>query len=114
MVAQIRPSALSDWISEMQPHSGQAIVLDVREPWELQLASVKPDGFALRSIPMGALGPRLHELDRSVPVACLCHHGVRSMQVANFLIHHGFAWVANISGGINAWAQEFDGSVPRY
>jgi rhodanese-related sulfurtransferase len=113
MLAQIRPGALAAWISEVQPQ-GQALVLDVREPWEVQTASVKPDGFELRAIPMNVLGARLHELDRSQPIACLCHHGARSMQVANFLIHQGFACVANISGGINAWAQELDSSVPRY
>jgi rhodanese-related sulfurtransferase len=113
MPAQIRPSALAAWISEVQPH-GQTLVLDVREPWEVQTASVKPDGFELRAIPMSVLGARLHELDRSRPIACLCHHGARSMQVANFLMHHGFVCVANISGGINAWAQELDGSIPRY
>jgi rhodanese-related sulfurtransferase len=113
MPAQIRPKALSDWITEMQPH-GQPLLLDVREPWELQTASVKPAGIEFRSIPMSVLGARLHELDRSRPVACLCHHGARSMQVANFLMHHGFARVANISGGIHAWSQELDPSVPSY
>ena len=113
MVQQIRPNALTQWITEMQPH-GQALVLDVREPWELQTASVKPDGFEFRAIPMSVLGSRLHELDRTQPVACLCHHGGRSMQVANFLIHHGFTHVANISGGINAWSQELDPSIARY
>ena len=90
------------------------MVLDVRDPWEVQTASVKPDGFELRAIPMSVLGARLHELDRSRPIACLCHHGGRSMQVAHFLMHHGFACVANINGGIHAWAQELDGSIPRY
>jgi rhodanese-related sulfurtransferase len=93
---------------------GQPVVLDVREPWELQTASVKPLGFELRCIPMHTLGERLHELDRSTPLACLCHHGVRSQQVAIFLLQQGFSRIANISGGINAWSQELDSSVPRY
>ena len=113
MVKQLAPAALSAWIAEVQPR-GQTLVLDVREPWEVNTASVKPDGFEVRAIPMSVLGARLHELDRSRPTACLCHHGARSLQVANFLIHHGFACVANISGGINAWAQELDSTVPRY
>ena len=113
MVKQLRPGALSEWISTVQGH-GQAVVLDVREPWELQAASVKPEGFELRAIPMGVLGARLHELDRNRPVACLCHHGARSLQVANFLVQNGFARVANISGGINAWTQEIDPGVARY
>ncbi len=113
MVKQLDPTALSAWVAEVQPH-GQALVLDVREPWEVRTATVKPDGFELRTMPMSTLGARLHELDRSRPVACLCHHGARSMQVANFLLHHGFVCVANISGGIDAWAQKLDRSIPRY
>lgn len=113
MVAQIRPALLPEWIQQVQQH-GQPVVLDVREPWEVKTASIKPEGFELRAIPMSVLGARLHELDRSRPVACLCHHGGRSMSVAQFLMHHGFPWVANIGGGINAWSQEVDPSVPRY
>lgn len=113
MPAQLRPSALADWIAQVQG-AVPPVLLDVREPWELKTASVRPEGMELRAIPMSVLGARLHELDRDVPVACLCHHGGRSQQVANFLMHHGFARVANISGGINAWAQELDPSIPRY
>ncbi len=113
MPAQIRPDALAAWFGEVQP-MGEAMVLDVREPWEVQTASVQADGFELRCIPMSVLGARLHELDRSRPIACLCHHGARSMQVANFLMHHGFLCVANISGGIDAWAQDLDTGIPRY
>jgi len=89
-------------------------VLDVREPHELQLASVKADGFDLQTIPMGVLPVRLSELTPGQPVACLCHHGGRSMQVAHFLKSRGFEHVANIAGGINAWSAELDPSIPRY
>ena len=113
MVDQVRPSSLAQWIATTQTH-GNPLVLDVREPAKLRTASVKPEGFELVCIPMSVLGSRLHELDRGRPVACLCHHGGRSMQVANFLVHHGFAHVANIAGGINAWSQELDPTIPRY
>lgn len=113
MIAQVRPAQLSDWLASAR-HHGEPIVLDVREPSELRVASVKADGFALLSIPMGVLAPRLHELDPARPVACLCHHGVRSMQVAAFLHGRGFAHVANIAGGINAWSSELDPSIARY
>jgi len=89
-------------------------VLDVREPHELQRASVKADGFDLQTIPMGVLPVRLSELTPGQPVACLCHHGGRSMQVAHFLKSRGFEHVANIAGGINAWSAELDPSIPRY
>ena len=115
MIAQVRPNGLTDWLAQARTASGtEPRVLDVREPWELQTASVQPDGFALVHIPMGVLPVRLGELDPDRPVACLCHHGGRSMQVAAFLAHHGFAQVANIAGGIHAWALERDPSVPCY
>lgn len=90
------------------------IVLDVREPWELQLASVRAEGFELRPMPMGNVPARLAELPRDRAIACLCHHGVRSAQVARFLHAQGFEQVVNISGGIDAWSGELDATVPRY
>lgn len=113
MITQVRPSELSQWIGQHAAH-GPALVLDVREPGELQIASVQADGFELRAIPMGVVPVRLHELDPAQPIACLCHHGGRSMQVASFLVSRGFSRVANIAGGINAWSSELDPGVPRY
>ena len=113
MIDQIRPSQLSDWLVNACTH-GQPVVLDVREPSELQIASIKADGFELLTIPMGVIPSRLNELDPEQPVACLCHHGGRSMQVASFLKARGFAHVANIAGGIHAWSAEIDPSIPRY
>ena len=113
MISQIRPSQLSAWLKTVSTH-GTAVVLDVREPSELQVASIKADGFELVSIPMGVIPPRLNELNPEQPIACLCHHGGRSMQVASFLDARGFSHVANIAGGINAWSAELDPTVPRY
>lgn len=113
MIAQVRPSQLSAWLETVRAH-GAPVVLDVREPAEARLASVKADGFTLVSIPMGVIPPRLGELDPAQPVACLCHHGMRSMQIAAFLQTKGFTHVANIAGGINAWSAELDPTVPRY
>ena len=90
------------------------MVLDVREPHELQTASVTANGFTLMAIPMGTIPARLAELDPGQPIACLCHHGGRSMQVANFLQGHGFEHLANIAGGIHAWSAELDPRIARY
>lgn len=111
MVDQVRPSDLNDWL---QAQGGNALVLDVREPWELQTASIAPQGFELVAIPMNTLPARLQELDPDRPVACLCHHGGRSQRVAMFLEQQGFGRVANIAGGIDAWSRERDPSVPLY
>lgn len=113
MIDQVHPRDLAAWLQAAQVH-GQPLVLDVREPWELQTASVRAEGFELISMPMRAIPARLQELDAARPIACLCHHGARSMQVAAFLQHHGFAHVANIAGGIDAWSREVDHGVPRY
>ena len=113
MIEHVHPSDLKAWLEKMRLH-GQPVVLDVREPLELQRASIRPEGFELVHIPMGAIPPRLNELDPTRPVACLCHHGARSMQVAAFLENQGFGHVANITGGINAWSSQVDASVPRY
>ncbi len=112
MIDQIRPSQLSEWL---QQHAGeQPVVLDVREPMELALASVEPAGFELVAIPMNQVPARLGELDPGRPLACLCHHGIRSHQVARFLAHQGFEHVVNIAGGIDAWSMEHDPRVTRY
>lgn len=113
MIDQIHPSDLFAWLEKMRVH-GQPVVLDVREPHELQTASVKPEGFTLLHIPMGVIPPRLNELDPAQPIACLCHHGARSMRVAAFLENRGFSHVVNIAGGINAWSTQVDPAIPRY
>ena len=113
MIEQIRPSQLAAWLEKVRPH-GEPVVLDVREPWELQTVSVQAQGFSLLTIPMNTVPARLSELDPEQPIACLCHHGARSMQVAHFLVGRGFGQVANIAGGIDAWAIEIDPALARY
>jgi rhodanese-related sulfurtransferase len=114
MIDQVRPSELDDWLSAAAAGGAAPLVLDVRAPWELQTASVRPQGFELVAIPMNQIPGRLAELDPARPVACLCHHGARSQRVAMFLAQQGFGSVANIAGGIDAWSQERDAGVPRY
>lgn len=111
MIDQIRPSGLAAWIQEQ---AAPVLVLDVREPAELRAASIEPAGFSLLAIPMNEVPARLAELDPDQPVAVLCHHGARSQRVALFLAQNGFARLANIAGGIDAWSLERDENVPRY
>lgn len=85
-------------------------LVDVREPWEVELASVDD---AIR-IPMGDITARCRELDTGRPVAVLCHSGGRSARVAAYLATRGFPEVANIVGGIDAWSLEVDDAVARY
>lgn len=115
MIEQIRPAALHQWLA-MQPTT--PVVLDVREPWETSLAFVKPlpdtRSFDVLQMPMQSIPQRLSELPQDRAIACLCHHGIRSQQVAAFLVNRGFENVINISGGIDAWRREIDSSVAAY
>jgi rhodanese-related sulfurtransferase len=85
-------------------------ILDVREPWEVQMASMP--GAA--NIPMGEIPARLSELDSRRETVVICHHGIRSAEVAVYLARRGFERVINLAGGIDAWSREVDPAVPRY
>ena len=117
MTSQLQASQFTAW-RDAASTGTLPIVLDVREPWELQTASVRTDGFLLLHIPMRELSARVNELlaahGQDQPIACLCHHGMRSQQVAVFLAQNGFTEVVNLQGGIAAWSQQIDPSVPQY
>jgi rhodanese-related sulfurtransferase len=107
---QLYPAQIAEWASQQ---AQRPVLLDVREGWELQTASAKPEALDLLHMPMQTVPARLDELDKTRPIACLCHHGGRSMQVASFLIQHGFE-VVNVAGGIHAWSAQVDPSIPVY
>lgn len=86
------------------------VLLDVREPRELEAASL-PDAM---HVPMREVSAHLEKLDPSAEIAVLCHHGGRSDYVARFLRAHGFQRVYNVDGGIDAYAQRVDPKIPRY
>jgi adenylyltransferase/sulfurtransferase len=86
------------------------LVVDVREGWELQLASI-PD---VVHVPMNELPGRLSEFSRDAETIVMCHAGGRSMRVAHFLANQGFTNVVNLSGGISAWSEAVDATVPQY
>lgn len=121
MVLQVPASQFAHWRDSVStpgntPGDSPAmpLLLDVREPWELQTACVREDGFELLRIPMREVPARLAELDPARPTAILCHHGMRSQQVANYLAQSGFTDVVNLQGGIDAWSQDIDPTVPCY
>jgi rhodanese-related sulfurtransferase len=90
--------------------SGESLVLlDVREAWELAIASV-PDALHM---PMGEVAERYGELDPGVTTVVLCRSGRRSHEVAEFLQQNGFAAV-NLAGGILAWSRDVDPSLAEY
>src|SRR5580698_1618078 len=99
--AQLRSEALPD----------APILLDVREPWEFQTASL-PESLLM---PMGEVTSRAHtELDPDAHIVVLCHHGQRSLSVAMWLRGQGFERAQSLAGGIDAWSRGIDANVPRY
>jgi rhodanese-related sulfurtransferase len=94
------------------PQTAESTVtlLDVREAEELEVARL---AHAVH-IPMREVPQRLVELDRSRPVIVMCHTGRRSGVVAQYLLDNGFENVFNLAGGIEAWSQQVDPTVPRY
>jgi rhodanese-related sulfurtransferase len=104
---------------EISPHDlrqrleagDQVHLVDVREPWEFQLCRLP--GAEL--IPMGDIPASLPRLEGvSEPLVVYCHHGVRSLRVANWLRQQGLEDVSSLQGGIDRWSLEIDPSVPRY
>ena len=87
----------------------EIFLLDVREPFEYQIAQI---GGKL--IPRGEVAARLHEIPREREIVVQCKSGVRSQSTAEFLSQSGYPRVANLAGGILAWSQEVDSSVPKY
>jgi rhodanese-related sulfurtransferase len=105
-VKEITVEELAQWRASKK----NFVLLDVREPHELQAAAL-PDAL---HIPMRQVPARLNEIDRGAEIAVLCHHGGRSERVAHFLSMQGFANVCNVSGGIDAYAKRVDNAIPRY
>lgn len=92
-------------ITETQP-----LLLDVREPWEYDICQI--DNSTL--IPMGKIHIQCETLDKERETVVICHHGVRSRQVAMYLESLGFVDVINLSGGVDAWAQDVDLDMAKY
>jgi rhodanese-related sulfurtransferase len=88
------------------PHA----ILDVREPAELEICRIEN---AIH-IPMQQVPSRLAELPAGAPLIVICHHGMRSLRVVNFLHGAGIDNAINLDGGIDAWAAEIDPSISRY
>lgn len=112
---------LADWLSSFpeedidtspgkpKQHS-RPLLLDVREPWEYELCHLAGS----RLLPMRDIPSSLESIDRLAETIVICHHGIRSLQVAHFLEQQGFASIYNLSGGIAAWADDVDLQMRKY
>ena len=102
----IDPEALSVRLAKGDP----LVVLDVREGWEVEVAALEGSTH----IPMAEVPRRHGELPRDRDIVVLCHHGMRSAMVAEYLRSAGFDRVINLTGGIDRWSVAVDRSVSRY
>jgi len=86
------------------------VLLDVREPQEFAHCHI--EGSV--NIPMNTVPTRLGELAPEKEIITICHHGMRSGAIAEFLLSRGYVNVTNLQGGIDAWAIQVDPKMPRY
>ena len=105
MFQDLTPKEFRDYLVD-----DEVTLVDVREQWEFDICQIK--GAIL--IPMGEITENYVNLNKNKKIALYCHSGIRSMHVANFLLSKGFQSLANLQGGIDAWAQEIDTTVERY
>ena len=111
----IEPLVGSDVISvrelaDIRSAGKEHTVLDVREARELDICRLE----GALHIPMAEIAAHTDDLPTKEPLVVICHHGVRSQMVVDFLRHAGFDNAVNLDGGIDAWACEIDQSMRRY
>jgi rhodanese-related sulfurtransferase len=99
---------LATWLAD--PARPRPLLLDVREPWEFETCRIADS----RHVPMREIPARLGEVDPQAEVVVICHHGSRSLQVAQFLARQGYGKVHNLAGGVDAWARSVDPAMPVY
>ncbi|HTR22707.1 MAG TPA: rhodanese-like domain-containing protein [Terriglobales bacterium] len=98
-------------VKALQKAGSEFFLLDVREPWEFETARIE----GAKNIPMGDVPARAHqELDPEAHIVVMCHHGVRSLTVTNWLRQQGFEKAQSMRGGIDGWAKTVDPKVPLY
>ena len=103
-VKQLTPAELKELLDQ-----GKVTLFDVRPDHERALASIA------QARPLDEAGQEyLFSLDRNAPIAFLCHHGMRSQNAAQQVLGEGFRNVYNVRGGIHAWSETVDRSVPQY
>lgn len=106
----MRQISAKDLKQHLETTTSSPVLLDVREPWEFQTCHIE----GAMHVPMGQI-PNAHKnLDPMQETIVVCHHGMRSLQVAQYLERVGFKNVVNLTGGIDAWAREVDPNMPVY
>lgn len=104
---QITPQELKQLLDK---NDSQLLLLDVREPYEYAICSI--EGSVL--IPMRMIPEQRKTLDPHRKTVVICHHGIRSVHVIEYLQSHGFKDLVNLEGGIEQWRQTVDPSMSAY
>jgi rhodanese-related sulfurtransferase len=102
----VTPEQLKQWFAEDRVPR----LIDVREPEEWAL--VRLPGAEL--MPVGQISAWSATLDAEQDLVLYCHHGIRSLHAAMYLAAHGFARVMHLRGGLDAYSQQADPTIPRY
>ena len=105
MIQDLTPKEFKDYLVD-----DEVTLVDVREQWEFDICQI--NGAIL--MPMSEITTTYINLNKDSKIALYCHSGIRSMHVDDFLLSKGFQSLANLQGGIDAWAQEIDTTVDRY
>lgn len=105
MITQLTPAAAAEMIK-----TAKVRLIDVRETWEYDLAHIAQSEL----MPMSIFPRFLPMLGKDEKLIIVCHHGVRSNSVCEYLEDNGYDNLFNLSGGIDAWSKEVDPSVPLY
>lgn len=101
------PAELKAYLDSAEP---RPLLLDVRETWEYERCHLPNSEL----VPIRQIPAAIPQLDPKRETVVICHHGIRSRQVAMFLDQNGFSNVINLHGGLAAWARDVDPDMPTY
>ncbi len=104
------PEISAEELKTLMDEDRSPVLIDVREPHEFEICQIR----SAKLIPLGDLPARMHELDTADEIVVHCRSGMRSAQAVDFLMKSGFRKIHNLRGGILAWSDEVDPSVPKY
>jgi len=116
----VQENRMSDEVPEITPadlkerldRGDRLTIIDVREPFEWEIGNLEP--YGARLIPLQQVPQRLGEIDPGEEIVLQCRSGARSAQALGFLRRQGYARVLNLKGGILAWSDQVDPSIPKY
>jgi sulfur-carrier protein adenylyltransferase/sulfurtransferase len=112
MEEQATPEITATELKERLDRGEKLTIIDVREPHEWDIGNLEPQGAKL--IPLGDLPDRQEEIDRDATIVLQCRSGARSERALHFLRARGYERLYNLKGGILAWSDEVDPSIPKY